>query len=235
MLLRVQNITVHYERAKALDNVSLDISEGTIVTIVGANGAGKSTLLSALSRLVQLTSGEIWFDKKRIDRIAAYDIVKLGLVLVPEGRRLFPYLTVMENLRLGACLRKDKKGINVDIEKVSSYFPRLRERFNQKAGSMSGGEQQMLAIARGLMAKPRMLMLDEPSLGLSPLVVDEVGSIIKNIHESGVTVLLVEQNVSLALRVATSGYVMRVGRVILTGTVQELKGNEVLNQAYLGG
>jgi branched-chain amino acid transport system ATP-binding protein len=182
-----------------------------------------------------LTSGEIWFDNKRIDRIAAYDIVKLGLVLVPEGRRLFPYLTVMENLRLGACLRKDKKGINADIEKVSSYFPRLKERFSQKAGSMSGGEQQMLAIARGLMAKPRMLMLDEPSLGLSPLVVDEVGSIIKNIHESGVTVLLVEQNVSLALRVAASGYVMRVGRVILTGTVQELKGNEVLNQAYLGG
>ncbi|MGD0486258.1 MAG: ABC transporter ATP-binding protein [Syntrophorhabdales bacterium] len=235
MLLRVQNITVHYKRAIALDNVSLDIAAGTIATIIGANGAGKSTLLSALSGLVQLTSGEIWFDNKRIDRIAAYDIVKLGLVLVPEGRRLFPYLTVMENLRLGACLRKDKKGINADIEKVSSYFPRLKERFSQKAGSMSGGEQQMLAIARGLMAKPRMLMLDEPSLGLSPLVVDEVGSIIKNIHESGVTVLLVEQNVSLALRVAASGYVMRVGRVILTGTVQELKGNEVLNQAYLGG
>jgi branched-chain amino acid transport system ATP-binding protein len=235
MLLRVQNITVHYKRAIALDNVSLDIAAGTIATIIGANGAGKSTLLSALSGLVQLTSGEIWFDNKRIDRIAAYDIVKLGLVLVPEGRRLFPYLTVMENLRLGACLRKDKKGINADIEKVSSYFPRLKERFSQKAGSMSGGEQQMLAIARGLMAKPRMLMLDEPSLGLSPLVVDEVGSIIKNIHESGVTVLLVEQNVSLALSVAASGYVMRVGRVILTGTVQELKGNEVLNQAYLGG
>ena len=235
MLLSIKNLTVHYGKALAVSNVSLRVERDKIVAMIGANGAGKTTILKVLSGLKTPTSGEVGFSGKRIDGMKPYDIVRLGLVHVPEGRKLFPYLTVLENLMLGASVRKDKSGIKEDIERVFKNFPVLRERYDQKAGSMSGGEQQMLAIGRALMAKPKLLLLDEPSLGLAPLVIDELGLIIKNIHESGVSVLLVEQNISLALRLANYGYVLEVGTVILQGDMEELKGNEIIDRAYLGG
>ncbi len=235
MLLSIKNLTVHYGKALAVSNVSLEVEKGKIVAMIGANGAGKTTILKVLSGLKVPTSGEVWFSGRRIDGMEAYDIVRLGLVHVPEGRKLFPYLTVLENLILGASVRKNKSDIKEDMERIFNNFPVLRERHNQKAGSMSGGEQQMLAIGRALMAKPKLLLLDEPSLGLAPLVIDELGLIIKSIHESGVSVLLVEQNISLALRLASYGYVLEVGAVILQGDMEELKGNEIIDRAYLGG
>jgi branched-chain amino acid transport system ATP-binding protein len=213
MLLKVKEITVHYGKAIAVDSVSLEVAEGTVVTIIGGNGAGKSTILKALSGLTPLTSGEIWFLDKRIDGMAPFNIVHLGLVHIPEGRRLFPYLTVLSNLKLGSSLRKDKAGIKKDMDEVFEHFPILWERRNQKAGTLSGGEQQMLAIARSLMAKPKLLLMDEPSLGLAPKLVDELVPIIKNINQSGVGVLLVEQNVPLALRVAERAYALQVGKI----------------------
>ena len=191
--------------------------------------------MKALSGLIPLTSGEIWFLDRRIDGIAPYDIVSLGLVQIPEGRRLFPYLTVLSNLKLGASLREDKAGIEKDMEEVFEYFPILWERRNQKAGSLSGGEQQMLAIARSLMAKPKLLLMDEPSLGLAPILVNELVPVIRNINERGVGVLLVEQNVPLALLVAKRAYALQVGKVILEGDIDEFKGSEIVKRAYLGG
>jgi branched-chain amino acid transport system ATP-binding protein len=235
MLLRVKNLTVHYGKATAVDSVSLEVAEGTVVTIVGANGAGKSTILKALSGLIPLTSGEIWFLDRRIDGMAPFHIVNLGLVHIPEGRRLFPYLTVLNNLKLGASLRKDKAGIKKDMDEVFEYFPILWERRNQKAGTLSGGEQQMLAIARSLMAQPKLLLMDEPSLGLAPLLVNELVPVIRNINERGVGVLLVEQNVPLALQVAERAYALQVGKVILEGNIDEFKGSEIVKRAYLGG
>lgn len=235
MLLRAKEITVHYGKAIALDSVSLEVAEGAVVTIIGSNGAGKSTILKALSGLTPLTSGEIWFRDQRIDGMAPFNIVHLGLVHIPEGRRLFSYLTVLSNLKLGASLRKDKAGIKKDMDEVFEHFPILWERRNQKAGTLSGGEQQMLAIARSLMAKPKLLLMDEPSLGLAPKLVDELVPIIKNINQSGVGVLLVEQNVPLALRVAERAYALQVGRVILEGNIDEFKGSEIVRRAYLGG
>jgi branched-chain amino acid transport system ATP-binding protein len=235
MLLSAKQITVHYGKSLALDNVSLEMEEGSVVTIIGANGAGKSTFLRAVSGLEPLTSGEIWFGGKRIDGMDPYDIVKLGLIHIPEGRQLFPYLTVLTNLKLGASLRKDRAGINQDIEKAFERFPRLKERRNQHAGTLSGGEQQMLAIARGLMAKPRLLLMDEPSLGLAPIVVEQLGEAIKDINHEGVSVLLVEQNVPLALRVASRGYVLHVGRVALEAGIDKFKDSKIVKKAYLGG
>ncbi len=235
MLLRVKEITVHYGKAIAVDSVSLEVAEDAVVTIIGGNGAGKSTILKALSGLTPLTSGEIWLLDKRIDGMAPFDIVNLGLVQIPEGRRLFPYLTVLSNLKLGASLRKDKAGIKKDMDEVFEHFPILWERRNQKAGTLSGGEQQMLAIARSLMAKPKLLLMDEPSLGLAPKLVDELVPIIKNINQSGVGVLLVEQNVPLALRVAEKAYALQVGRVILEGNIDEFEDSEIVKRAYLGG
>lgn len=235
MLLRIKNLTVHYGKAIAVDNISLEIAEKAVVTIIGANGAGKSTILKTMSGLTPLTSGEIWLQDKRIDGMAPFNIVKLGLVHIPEGRMLFPYLTVLSNLKLGASLRKDRAEITKDMDEIFQHFPILRERRNQKAGTLSGGEQQMLAIARGLMAKPKLLMLDEPSLGLAPKMVNELVPVIKNINASGVGVLLVEQNVPLALRVAERAYALQVGKIILEGTVQEFKNSEVVKRAYLGG
>ncbi|TRZ50391.1 MAG: ABC transporter ATP-binding protein [Dehalococcoidia bacterium] len=234
-MLRVKDISVHYGKATAVDSVSLEVAEGTVVTIIGANGAGKSTILKALSGLTPLTSGEIWFLDRRIDRMPPYHIVNLGLVHIPEGRRLFPYLTVLSNLKLGASLRKDRAGIEKDMKGVFEHFPILWERRNQKAGTLSGGEQQMLAIARGLMAKPKLLLMDEPSLGLAPKLVDELVPIIKNINQSGVGVLLVEQNVPLALRVAERAYALQVGKVVLEGNIDAFKGSEIVKRAYLGG
>jgi branched-chain amino acid transport system ATP-binding protein len=235
MFLEVKNITVQYEKSVALDGVSLEVAEGSIVSIVGANGAGKSTILRALSGLVPLTSGEMWFLDKRIDKMTTPEIVKLGIGHVPEGRRLFPHLTVLNNLKLGASLRSDKAGINSDLEKIFEDFPILQDRRNQKAGTLSGGEQQMLAIARGLMAKPRLLLMDEPSLGLAPIVIEQLGGIIKDINKDGVSVLLVEQNVRLAVQVSQRGYALQTGRVVLEGDINKFKSTEAIRKAYLGG
>ena len=235
MLLEVKSITVHYGKSIALDDISLEVAEGSVVSIIGANGAGKSTILKALSGLVPLTSGEIRFQNRRIDVMRTAEIVKLGIVHIPEGRWLFPYLTVLVNLQLGASLRKDKESINEDLNEIFERFPILRERHSQKAGTLSGGEQQMLAIARGLMAKPKLLLMDEPSLGLAPIVVVELGEIIKNINQAGVSVLLVEQNVPLAIRVATRGYALQTGRVVLEGDIEKIKYSDIVKRAYLGG
>jgi branched-chain amino acid transport system ATP-binding protein len=234
MLLSIKNISVQYGKAMALDGVSLEVDEGSVVSIIGANGSGKSTLLRALSGLVTINAGEIWFSGKRIDGLETTEIVKLGIAHIPEGRKLFPYLTVMDNIKLGASLRKDKAGINRDMEGVFERFPRLRERRDQQAGTLSGGEQQMLAIARGLMAKPRMLLLDEPSLGLAPIVVDELVPLIKNINQEGVTILLVEQNIPLTFRVAERGYALQVGKVVLEGSIEKFKSSDAVMKAYLG-
>jgi branched-chain amino acid transport system ATP-binding protein len=235
MLLKIENISVHYGKAMALDDVSLEVAEGAIVSMIGANGAGKSTILRAVSGLVPLTSGEVRFSDERIDGMETHDIVKLGIIQIPEGRQLFPFLTVSNNLRLGASLRKDKDGINQDMDEVFKLFPVLRERLNQKAGTLSGGEQQMLAIARGLMAKPKLLLMDEPSVGLAPIVVDELAQVIKDINQRGVSVLLVEQNVHLALGVASRGYALQVGRVVLEGDIATMRSSDIVKRAYLGG
>jgi branched-chain amino acid transport system ATP-binding protein len=235
MLLKVENISVNYGKAMALDNVSLEVAEGSVVSIIGANGAGKSTILRSISGLTPLADGKIVFLNKRIDHMNTHAIVALGIVQIPEGRQLFPYLTVLSNLKLGASSRKDKDGINRDMEEIFERFPILRARRNQKAGTLSGGEQQMLAIARGLMAKPKLLLMDEPSLGLAPLMVERVGEVIKDINQGGVSVLMVEQNVPLALGVASRGYALQVGRVVLEGDIDTLKSSETLKRAYLGG
>ncbi len=235
MLLDIQNITVYYGKSMAIRGVSLNVVEGTVVSIIGANGAGKSTVLRALAGLVPLSSGEIYFDGQKISGKATPDIVRRGVVLVPEGRQLFPYLSVLNNLKLGASLRKDKNEINASLEEVFKIFPRLKERINQNAGTLSGGEQQMLAIGRGLMAKPRLLCMDEPSLGLAPIVVEQIGEVVKDINRRGVSVLLVEQNVHLALGVASRGYALQVGGVVLEGDIEAMKTSEIVKKAYLGG
>lgn len=205
------------------------------MSIIGANGAGKSTVLRALSGLVASTSGEIMFKDNRIDGRQTTEIVRLGISLVPEGRQLFPYLSVLSNLKLGASLRKNRDEINQGLEEVYRLFPRLEDRRNQKAGTLSGGEQQMLAIGRGLMARPKLLCMDEPSLGLAPIVIEQLGEVIKDINKRGVSVLLVEQNVHLALEVASSGYVLQVGKVILEGDIETMKSSDIVKRAYLGG
>jgi branched-chain amino acid transport system ATP-binding protein len=235
MLLNAKKITVHYGKSLALDNVSLEMEEGSVVTIIGANGAGKSTILRSVSGLMPLSSGEIWFLGKRIDGLNTTDIVKLGIVHIPEGRRLFPHLSVLSNLKLGASLRNNVDEINQDLEDIYNRFPILRDRRRQHAGTLSGGEQQMLAIARGLMARPKLLLMDEPSLGLSPKVIDELARVIEDINKQGVSVLLVEQNIPLALRVADKGYALQVGRIVLEGDIEEFRSTETVKRAYLGG
>ncbi len=234
MLLKVSNLTVNYGKAVALDHVSMEMEEGSVVMLVGANGAGKTTLLRTMSGLIQAVSGEIWFRGEKIYGLPAPRIVEMGLVHIPQGRRLFPFLTVLSNLKLGASLRKDKQAVKADLENVFQHFPRLYERRNQKAGTLSGGEQQMVAIGRGLMASPKLLLMDEPSLGLAPLMVAELVPVIQYINERGISVLLVEQNVSLALKVATQGYALQVGRIVLEGDVEQFKTSEVVRTAYLG-
>jgi branched-chain amino acid transport system ATP-binding protein len=233
-LLSLRHVSVHYGKAMALDDVSIEVKHGSVVGIIGANGAGKSTILRTVSGLKQLTSGEIVFRDQRISGMGTTEIVKLGIVHILEGRRLFPYLSVLTNLKLGASLRKDKADINEDMEDILERFPALQARRNQKAGTLSGGEQQMLAIGRGLMAKPQLLMLDEPSVGLSPLMVDTVAQIVKDTNQRGVTVLLVEQNIPLAFSVAKRGYALQVGKVVLEGTIEQLQSVGVVKQTYLG-
>jgi branched-chain amino acid transport system ATP-binding protein len=235
MLLEMEKITVHYGKSMAVKDISLDVPEGSVVSIIGANGSGKSTLLRALTGLVPLSSGEIRFSGSKINGMTTTEIVKRGIALVPEGRQLFPYLTVLTNLKLGASLRRDNEGIANDLESVYQLFPRLRERRSQKAGTLSGGEQQMVAIGRGLMAKPKLLCMDEPSLGLAPIVIEQLGEVIRDINKKGMSVLLVEQNVHLALGVAAVGYALQVGRVVLKGDIESMKSSEIVRKAYLGG
>ena len=235
MLLEIRGITVHYGKSMAIQDVSLGVVEGAVVSIIGANGAGKSTVLRALLGLVPSMTGEIWFRGSRIDGRETTEIVRLGISLVPEGRQLFPYLSVLSNLKLGASLRKDRKEIDESLEEVYKLFPRLQERRNQKAGTLSGGEQQMLAIGRGLMAKPKLLCMDEPSLGLAPILVEQLGEVIRDINKRGASVLLVEQNVHLALGVASRAYALQVGRVVLEGDIETMKSSDIVRRAYLGG
>jgi branched-chain amino acid transport system ATP-binding protein len=235
MLLEIRGMTVHYGKSMAVQDVSLGVAEGAVVSIIGANGAGKSTILRALSGLVRSSSGEVWVSGGRIEGRETTEIVRLGISLVPEGRQLFPYLSVLSNLKLGASLRRDKGEISESLEEVYKLFPRLRERRNQKAGTLSGGEQQMLAIGRGLMAKPRLLCMDEPSLGLAPILVEQLGEVIGDINKRGASVLLVEQNVHLALGVASRAYALQVGRVVLEGDIETMKSSDIVKRAYLGG
>lgn len=233
-LLELKSVTVHYGKALALNDVSIAVGEGEIVTIIGSNGAGKSTTLRAIAGLVRLTSGEIWFDGKRIDKDAPERMVKTGISYCMEGRRLFPNMTVLENLDMGAISRKDREGIKKDLKSVFERFPILEERRSQKAGTLSGGQQQMLTIGRALMSKPRLLLMDEPSLGLAPMVVADVARIVKELNESGLGVLLVEQNAQMALALASRGYVLEVGNVIVEGDAEPLRENDFVKSAYLG-
>jgi len=234
MLLKLSNVTVHYGTAEAVKNINITLDEGTVVSVIGANGAGKSTIIKAISGLVALYSGEIEFLGNKINGIPVDKIVSLGIACVPEGRRLFPYMSVIANIKLGAYLRKDKVGIEADLEEVFRLFPRLKERHNQKAGSLSGGEQQMLAIGRALMAKPKLLMMDEPSLGLAPIVINDLANTIKDINNSGVSILLVEQNAGLVTKVSQKGYVLEVGKVVLEGDIKELMTSDLVRRAFLG-
>ena len=232
---QVQNLKVFYERVEALKGITIGMENGAIVTLIGANGAGKSTALRAISGLIAISSGEILFREKKIHGLSPQEIVRSGIAHVPEGRRVFPYMTVKENLKLGAFRRKDKEGIRNDLEGVFEHFPVLRDRRSQRAGSLSGGEQQMLAIGRALMSQPLLLLLDEPSLGLAPLMVKEVGRIIREINQKNVGIILVEQNARMALRLAHKGYVLETGSVVLQGEASELIDNEHVKKAYLGG
>lgn len=235
MLLEIKNITVYYGKSLGIQDISLGVPDGSVVSIIGANGSGKSTILKALTGLVPIKNGEIYFQGQKISGRDTIEIVKKGIILVPEGRQLFPYLSVLNNLMLGASLRKNKAEIKASLEEVYMLFPRLRERSGQKAGTLSGGEQQMLAIGRGLMAKPRLLCMDEPSLGLAPIIVERIGEVIKDINSKGVSVLLVEQNVHLALGSASRGYALQVGRVVLEGDMATMKNSDIVRKAYLGG
>ena len=234
-LLEVKNLSVFYGGIKALKSISFGIKKGEIVTLIGANGAGKSTTLRAISGLLKPKEGEILLENHSLKNIPPYEVVKKGVSHAPEGRKIFSNLTVRENLELGAYLRKDKSGIEKDMERVFELFPRLKERIKQNAGTLSGGEQQMLAIGRALMSSPRLLLLDEPSLGLAPLLVKAIFEVIKEINTKGTTVLLVEQNANLALRIAHRGYVMETGKITLSDTAKNLLANEEVKKAYLGG
>ena len=235
MLLEIKDLKVHYGRAEALKGISLSVDEGAIVALVGANGAGKTTTLRTISGLKGPTSGEIWFQGKRIDGMPAHDIVKLGIAHIPEGRIVFAPMTVLDNLRMGAYLRKDKHQIARDLDIMYEHFPVLKERRKQLSGSLSGGEQQMLVIARALMASPKLLLMDEPSMGLSPILVEQVGNIISDINKTGIGIILVEQNARMALSLANKAYILEVGSITLEGDAKELANDERVRKAYLGG
>ena len=234
-MLKIDNIDVYYGAIHALKGISLEVNEGEIVTLIGANGAGKSTTLRTISGLLKPKTGSIAFLGQSIAGVRAHEIVKKGISQVPEGRRVFAEMTVMENLDLGAFVRKDKAGIQQDLKHVFELFPRLEERKNQSAGTLSGGEQQMLAMGRALMSRPKLLLLDEPSMGLAPLLIKEIFNIIVDINKSGTTVLLVEQNANMALSIANRAYVLETGRITLSGKAQDLAASEDVRKAYLGG
>lgn len=233
-MIKIDNLVVSYGGIEALKGVSLEVPSGKIVTLVGANGAGKSTTLKSIVGLVKPKSGNIDYEGTDLTKLNTEHMVKKGIALVPEGRKVFADLTVLENLKIGAYSRKDTKGIAEDLEKVYSLFPRLKERTWQAAGTLSGGEQQMLAIGRALMSRPKLIMMDEPSLGLAPIIVKELFGIIKRINEEGMTVLLIEQNANAALKIADIGYIMETGRITLSGSGQELLSNDEIKKAYLG-
>jgi len=233
-MLKIRDLNVHYGGIHALKGISIDVPQNKIVTLIGANGAGKSTTLRSIIGLVKSSSGTVDYNGGNITNKRTKDIVSKGVVLVPECRRVFPNLTVEENLILGAYIRKDKDIIKKDMEWVYELFPRLKERIWQKAGTMSGGEQQMLAVGRALMTKPKLLMMDEPSLGLAPLIVKDIFDIIKEIHKQGVTILLIEQNAKAALEVADYGYVLETGSIVLEGEGMDLLNNDEVQKAYLG-
>lgn len=234
MLLEVRNLNVYYGSIHALKGIDLEVEEGEIVTLIGANGAGKSTTLKTISGLLHPKTGEVLFKGHPISSQPSHKIVSMGISHVPEGRRIFANLTVMENLDMGAYLRKDRDGVIRDVDRVFEFFPRLRERQKQIAGTLSGGEQQMLAIGRGLMADPDLILMDEPSMGLAPLLVKEIFAIIREINAAGTTILLVEQNAHMALSVAKKAYVLETGRIVLKGMAEDLSRNEQVKRAYLG-
>ena len=233
-LLKVTDLKVSYGGIEALRGISFTVEQGQIVTLIGANGAGKSTTLRAISGLVKPASGKIEFGGQDITGMDAQKVVSAGIALVPEGRRVFDNLTVRENLKIGAYLRRDEAGIRSDMERVFDLFPRLRERDWQLAGTLSGGEQQMLAVGRAMMTRPKLMMMDEPSLGLAPMVVRDIFSIIRLLSESGITILLIEQNANAALRCANVGYVLETGRITMTGTGEQLLNDQRVRDAYLG-
>ncbi|MEW6244375.1 MAG: ABC transporter ATP-binding protein [Bacillota bacterium] len=234
-MLELKNVHTFYGVVEALRGISLTVNEGEIVTLIGANGAGKTTTLKTITSSVKAASGEIYFAGKRIDKLPEDEIVKLGISLVPEGRRVFPRMTVLENLEMGAYVRRfDRAGILADLKKMYALFPRLEERKSQRAETLSGGEQQMLAIARALMSRPRLLMLDEPSMGLAPLIVKGIFDIIREINDAGTTVLLVEQNARMALKAANRGYVIRTGEIVKEGDAKSLAADPAIRAAYLG-
>ena len=234
-MLTINDINVFYGAIHAIKGVSLEVNEGEIVTLIGANGAGKSTILRTISGLLKPKTGSIQFEGQEIAGMPAHEIVKTGISQVPEGRRIFAEMSVLENLELGAFTRKDKDGIKADMELVFDRFPRLKERIGQMAGTLSGGEQQMLAMGRALMSRPRLLLLDEPSMGLAPLLIKEIFSIIQDINKTGTTVLLVEQNANMALSIAHRAYVLETGRITISGDAKELAASDEVRKAYLGG
>jgi branched-chain amino acid transport system ATP-binding protein len=233
-MLKLENVSVNYGNVIAIENVSMEIKEGETISIVGANGAGKSTTLKAISGLVKCRTGTIKLGDLDLSKMEPDRIVKEGIIQVPEGRRVFPQMSVLENIEMGATLRKDKSNIADEIKEIFKRFPRLEERSKQMAGTLSGGEQQMLAIARGLIAKPKILMLDEPSLGLAPLIIDEIAKLILELKERGMTILLIEQNARMALKLSDRAYVLETGRVALEGNAQALLEDDFMKKAYLG-
>jgi len=234
MILELKDLCVGYGNVQVVKGISLGVETSSFVTIIGANGAGKSTTLKAISGLVHPASGEIWFAGERIDRLSSPKIVQRGIGHVPEGRQLFSQMSVLDNIELGAFLRKDREGIRRDLQAVFEYFPILNKRQRQLAGSLSGGEQQMLAMGRALMGKPKVLLMDEPSLGLAPIIVQQIAGIITNLNSSGLTILLVEQNAKMALRVAKKGYVLETGKIVIQDDTKKLLNDESVIKAYLG-
>ena len=234
-MLKVDNLVVHYGAITALRGITFEVNQGEIITLIGSNGAGKTTTLHAISNIIRKTSGAVSFSGADITAMPPDQIVKAGLVQVPEGRRIFANLTVRENLDMGAYTRKDHAGIQADLEKVYALFPRLKERIKQVAGTLSGGEQQMLAIGRALMSSPKLILLDEPSMGLAPILVDEIFHIIKTINAAGTTVLLVEQNAFKALGIATRAYILETGSIVKSGSGADLLKDDSVREAYLGG
>jgi len=235
MLLSLKDVRVHYGKAEAIQGITLEVAEGSVTGLIGANGAGKSTILSAISGLLTISAGEIWFQGKRIDRMASHHIVRLGIAQIPERRRLFPHMSVIGNIQIGAYLRKDRASIKEDMDRIWQRFPILGERRNQRAETLSGGEQQMLAIARALMARPKLLLMDEPSLGLAPIVVENLANVVREINQEGITVLLVEQNAGMAFNLTEQVYILEVGKITLEGKTKELMNDEMVRRSFLGG
>ena len=233
-MLELKNVSVRYGTAEAVKNISLILEQGSVVSVIGANGAGKSTILRAISGLVPIYSGQVFFQNIQIDRLSIDKIVRMGIAHVPEGRKLFGYMSVIANLKLGAYLRRDKNGVDQDLDRVFEIFPRLKERTAQISGSLSGGEQQMLAIGRALMARPKLLIMDEPSLGLAPVIIDTVAEAILEINNIGIAVLLVEQNAGLVSQVSKKCYVIEVGQVVLQGDIKDLMADDSVRRAFLG-